>query len=623
MKLYSFLLLLTIGVSSSYVNAQKSLSGFPKFTESQLTLTDVPFEENADAVILHEEGFMSIVGGSYQLTVRRRIKILTDKGIDQANISLLYYSKNKIERISGVKGQTINHVNGEYITTPLDSKEVFDVNVNELRSQTRFALPNVKVGSIIEYEYSLTSSSLFLIDPWDFQHDIPTLKSQFKVDIRAMLDYRTLMVGKRLTTKYKGIKENSSWELINIPSVKEIKYVFNPSNYVEKLRFQLAGYQSENGYKPTIETWKNLKQEVLEANARYANPVAVRKFAEAIPNGATELETLDNVLKTFKRNFKWNNYTGLFMTETQKDILDKHSGNSSDLNYLLNGILIHKGFNANLNLISSRSHGKLLTSFPFLDQFNYVINTVMLKDGSNYVINAAEIPEDNYRYAPLYIFNDYGFNLSSKEASFVELHQTLSENTVEFKYGVRNGEMVIVRKDAFNGYIHDTSVDKKDLIHQYVNPPIEFHHDRVENLPVYLNDQYVSSNIYKIPFTAPDIIPIENPLKKLIDSYEFTDKDRTFNIEFDFPYFHKVILTVDIPEGYELIQADHFKAIIKSSDDLIYAQNSVLKDKKLQVMFEFYVGKASFKADQYNLLKEFFSKAQQESNKQFTLKKIK
>ena len=623
MKLYSYLLLLSIGLTSNYVNAQKSLGGFPKFTESQLTLTEVPFEENADAVILHEEGFMHVVGGSYQLTVKRRIKILTEKGINQANISLLYYSKNKIEKIGGVKGQTINLVNGAYVSTPLDSKDVFDVNVNELRSQTRFALPNVKVGSIIEYEYNLTSSSLYLIDAWDFQHDIPTLKSEFKSDIRAMLDYKTLMVGKRLTSKYKGAKEMSTWELTNIPSIKEIKYVYEPSNYIEKVRFQLAGYQSENGYKQTLQTWDNLRKEVLESNERYTNPAAVRKFAETIPNGATELETLDNVLKTFKRNFKWNNYTGLFMTVTQKETLEKNSGNSSDLNYLLNGILIHKGLNAQLNLISSRSHGKLLTSFPFLDQFNYVVNTVLLKDGSNYVINAAEIPEDDYRYAPLYIFNDFGFNMSTKEASFIALYQTLSENTVEFKYSVKNGELVVVRKDVFNGYFNNQFINKKELIHQYVKPPIEFHNDVEEKLPVYVNNKYAVNNIYKTPFTSPDIIPMENPLKELIDSYEFTDKDRTFDVEFNFPSFQKVILTVDIPEGYELIQADDFKAVVKSSEDLIYAQNSALKDKKFQVMYEFYVGRASFKAEDYKLLKEFFSKVQQESNKQFTLKKIK
>lgn len=623
MKLYSYLFLAIVGITSTNVKAQKSLGGFPKFTQEQLNLNEVPFEKNADAVILSEEGFMSVINGSYQLNVKRRIKILTEKGIDQANISLIYYSKNKAERIGNVKGQTINFENGVYVSTPLDSKEVFDVNLNALRNQTRFALPNVKVGSIIEYEYNLTSSNLYLIDAWDFQHDIPTLSSKFKAEIRAMLDYKTLMVGKRVTSKYKTAKDISSWELNNIPSMKELKYTYNTSNYIEKVRFQLAGYQSENGYQPTIMNWANLKAEVLDANEKYKNPTAVKKFAETIPNGATEQETLDNVLKFFKHQLKWNRYTGLFMTVSQKEVLDKNTGSAADLNYLLHDVLKHKGFISTVNLISTRQNGKLLTSFPFLDQFDQVVNVVVLKDGNNYVVNAANIPNDDYRFAPLYIFNDFGFNLSTKETSFIELHQSFSENTVEFKYSVRNGELVVTRKDAFDGYFFDEDIKKNQLIHQYVNFPYEFHHDVEEKDPIYVNKKYAVSNFYKIPFESPDFIPLENPLKELIDSYEFTETNRVNAIEFDFPFYQKIIVTVDIPEGYEVIQADNFKTLVKSSESLVYAQNGAIKDNKLQIMYELMIGSATFKAEEYETLKKFFTSIQSESDKQFTLKKKK
>ncbi len=143
------------------INAQFKEFKFGKISEQELNLTQVPFEKNADAVILSEEGKMDLTPSNYYLTVKRRIKILTEKGVEEANIQLSYYSKSKNETIGSIKGNTINTVNGETIVSPIDDKEIFDVKVNDLYSAKRFTFPNVKVGSIIEYTYQKSSEHNF------------------------------------------------------------------------------------------------------------------------------------------------------------------------------------------------------------------------------------------------------------------------------------------------------------------------------------------------------------------------------------------------------------------------------------------------------------------------------
>ena len=612
-------LFLLISLTTSTIYAQKPLSGFPKLTQEQLSLTDVSYDKNANAVILAEEGYLDITGGNSILKVKRRIKILKPEGISEGNIELSHYKKN--QKISNVKAQTINLENGNYVSSALNSKDVFNVNINQYYDKVTFALPNVHVGSIIEYEYSLIDENIYLIDAWDFQHELPTLSSKFNFQINALIDYTVLTIGKILNSKYKTSKNTSQWEIYNVPSLKEIKYAYNTDNFAEKIKLQMAGYQSKEGFKTTIAKWDDLKKELKESNELKFNTAAVKKYAESIPTSGTEIEIYEQVLNHFKANFKWNKFKGIYTSDTQKNILDNKTANNADLNYLLNQILKYKGLESDLILISSRPNGKLLTTFPLLDQFDFIINVVKLKNGNNYAVNASDIPTNDYRFAPLYLFNDYGFNLSSKNSDFIELNQFTSENNVKFKYSVRNGKLIEQRNDTFDGYFFNKNIDKKELINYYITPPIYIVNDNDLKEPIYKDQKYSISHSISKEFDNPSFIPIDNPLKQFIDSYDFKEENRINNIEFNFPYYQKVIVTINIPEGYEVIQPQDFKELIKKSDLLIYNQTFGQKDNTLQIGYELYLGKAIFPSQDYKLLKSFFETVQQAANKQFTLKR--
>lgn len=611
-------LLLLFATTSIY--AQKPLNGFPKLTEQQLKIKQVSYDQNANAVILYEQGYLDINGLNYQLRVKKRIKILKTEGIDEGNIELYYYNKN--QKISGVKAQTINLENGKYTSSLVDSKDVFTVNANQYYDKIKFALPNVHVGSIIEYEYTLTDQNLYLIDAWEFQHELPTLSSKFNLTINASIDYTNLKVGKILNSKYKKGNNNTEWELINIPSIKDIKYAYNIENFAEKIKLQMAGYQSAEGFKTTISKWSDLKKELTENNENKFNQAAVKRYAESIPTSGNELEIFEQVLNHFKENFTWNKFKGIYTSDTQKNILDKKTANNADLNYLLNHILKQKGIESNLVLISSRQHGKLLSTFPLLDQFDYTVNIIKLKNGDTIIVNASDIPTNDYRYPPLYIFNDYGFNIDSENSeNFIAFNQFVSENTVKFKYFVKNGYLTEQRLDTFDGYFFNKNVDKNELINTYISPPIYIINDNKLKEPIYSDKKYTVSNSVKKSFDHPSFIPIDNPLRQFIESYEFKEEDRINNIEFNFPYYQKVIVTVEIPEGYEVIQPNHFEEVIKKSEQLIYNQSFAQKNNTLQIGYELYLGSAVFPSKDYKLLKSFFEEVQKATNKQFTLKR--
>ena len=72
--------------------------------------------------------------------------------------------------------------------TKLDPKNVFLENQSKYYDAKKFAIPNVKEGSVIEVFYTLESPFIFQFRSWEFQSDIPKLQSEYwALDSRKLL----------------------------------------------------------------------------------------------------------------------------------------------------------------------------------------------------------------------------------------------------------------------------------------------------------------------------------------------------------------------------------------------------------------------------------------------------
>ena len=86
---------------------------------------------------------------------------------------------------------------------------MYEEKINDNWFQKKFVFPNVKSGSIIEYEYEIVSPFKFNLVDWEFQSELPTLYSEYKVFMVPFYEYvssaqqikkfdiQTSIVGKR------------------------------------------------------------------------------------------------------------------------------------------------------------------------------------------------------------------------------------------------------------------------------------------------------------------------------------------------------------------------------------------------------------------------------------------
>ena len=147
---------------------------FGKPTDEEMTMSFYQEDPDAAAVVLCQLTNVSYTMDSYDFLVdyevKTRIKILKEEGKEYANISIPYIFNDKEnysqETFENFKATTYNLENGKVKKTKIGQEKIFTERIDEYNMLAKIAIPQVKVGTIIEYEYKLHSNVYYQIHDW-------------------------------------------------------------------------------------------------------------------------------------------------------------------------------------------------------------------------------------------------------------------------------------------------------------------------------------------------------------------------------------------------------------------------------------------------------------------------
>ena len=170
-----------VAVSFVFLAISVTASGedWPAITPEEQALKEVTQQPGAPAVILDREETYDDRQQAHTIVIYVRTKVLTEAGRDLANVRVPYSHFNT--GVTNVTGRTI-HADGSVI--PFDGKS-FDVTLirgRGVRYKVRsFTLPDVQVGSIFEYRFSIRYADQWLTNPrWIVQEGLFQKKVSFK-----------------------------------------------------------------------------------------------------------------------------------------------------------------------------------------------------------------------------------------------------------------------------------------------------------------------------------------------------------------------------------------------------------------------------------------------------------
>jgi transglutaminase-like putative cysteine protease len=162
----------------AFLVSRAAAADWPPINLEELSMTGIPEQPGAPAVILDREVIADHTNQFY--SVYARIKILNDAGREYAIIELPYL--HRYLTVSGISGRTI-HSDGTIVAF---TGKPFDKTVVKgpgLRYKVKaFTLPDVQVGSVIEYRFDYRYPDTEYLPPpyWIIQDDLFQKTAYFK-----------------------------------------------------------------------------------------------------------------------------------------------------------------------------------------------------------------------------------------------------------------------------------------------------------------------------------------------------------------------------------------------------------------------------------------------------------
>lgn len=649
--------LLLLSFTSFLALAQ--VEDFPKITYQELSQESYDIDSTANAVVLLEKGNTHILSSdadqAYMVyhTYKVRIKILNTDGYDQANFSIpLYKFGNKFEYIQDIKGITHNIENFKITSIELENKNKFLENKSEYLKLSKFTLPNVKVGSIIDIEYTIVSPDIFNFRSWNFQNTIPKLKSVYAVNIPAVYNYNvTLKGGLELSdTKSRIDKQclsiyntrvdcsNIIYTMENIPAFKEEAYMLAAKNYISAINFELVEVNLPDGSRQTFtKNWKDVDRELLNEKSFGGQIKKTKDLIELLdPNILTIADPYQRAMQVYywiQKNIKWNNVYGKYSQSGIEDALKNKLGNTADINLALLTAMNAANLEAFPILVSTRENGLPNSLHPVITDFNYVIVGVKIDD-EIIQLDATDrlLP---FGQLPLRAVNGNGRIIYNKKSSdWIPISNSIISST-HYKFdgkmdanGVIKGQLSI-SKNGLEAYNKRREIQEIASIQEYQEKLDE----KLTSIDIDKFDVHGLDDVSRILLFDLDITlnTEQNPQQgNLFINPIFIDRtqknpfnldERNYPVDLGSNYSEIYEINIEMPKDIELVNSPKNISLSLPESSAKYLYKSEYKDNTLSVIQQLSLNKPIYYTEEYFGLKELFSRIIQQQKIDFSFKK--
>jgi hypothetical protein len=622
-----------------FLHAQENLPSFGSVDKADLEMTDCDFDPGAEAMVLLDVGEIEFTrqagtGWLSETDYRIRIKVLKKSAVKMGQVVLRYYSKDSREEISNVSGISYNlNENGSIEESKLESKNIYDKQINKNYSEVAFALPNVKTATVFEYRYKTTRRSYSYIPSWNFQQEIPVRYSAFRLAIPEYFQFNFLITKRQELEKRPaaGNKDGTWYIMRNIRGLKDEPYSSGRIDYMQRMDFQLSVINAPGYYKELRTTWPVIIDELKD---REDFGLAIKKNLKGIDEIRATVAGMEKtagkiraIYNYVQRNMQWNRKYGLFTEDGIKEAWDKKNGSIAEINFILINILQEAGVAAKPLLVSTKDHGAVSRLYPFLSYFNAVMCYVTDGDVA-YIMNAA----DKYNPYNLVPFDVIGTNALVVDKATEDLIELKSAdkfvNEVFFTCSIEpDGKISGQTSLKSTGYARNLRLYtyKKDKLKEMVedNAGITI---KVDSLSVTNEEDELQSLNQSIEFsgnlqTGGDYFFVPYSIFTGLGKNPFIAENRVMDIDFDYPKTYVVTGTYYLPDDLVINELPRNTKLIMPDTGIILSRRTQQDGNIISFRLSLEMLHGNYAAEQYLYVKDFFKRMYAMLDERIVLKK--
>ncbi len=626
---------------------------FPNYgsiSQEEKLLKECAFDKEAEAVYLLHEG-ISNYNEDYNLITEHhiRIKILKEKGLEYANVTIPFYSNRDFEFISKIEGMVINYdEQGNRSDQKLDKKSIYTKKTTKYHSEVSFAFPSVKAGSIIEYVYRSTMKSYAGLDDWIFQEELPVVMSKYSLTIIPNYEFSYLFYKSDLLPA--DVKSDPQlgqihFAMSNIPGLRNEPYMDARKDYLQRVTFQLAAYNNvtTGAFSLTSSTqtkysatWQQVIKEIIGESSfggqLNKNLDGNDDFIKRVKAGYSEADKVKMVFDYVRNNMTWNHITSKTSPDGIKNAWSKKSGTNGEINLILVNLLREAGLKADPLLVSERLNGKVNKDYPSFEQFNTVYACVMA-DNRKYYLDA----NDKFTppgIIPAAILNTTALVVNLKSGGLI----TVSDEELRYS-DLINISARLTDDGKINGSVFLSSQDyaRVKRLKEYNQDKGKYIDDNFrKHIPGIRIDSFESKNeqidsldleqkfFFQFPVQQTgDYFFLPLNLFSGFESNPFIANDRFTHINFGYKQLFSFNTIIQLPQT---LKVDALPQPIKlmNDDQTVSCSRQILKDESknsVVVRINIELKKSLYTINEYNSLKEFYKKMFGLLNEQVVLKK--
>lgn len=629
MKLYT-LIIFTILISFHTVYADDTSPKWGTISQEELS-NPYSAHKGYDAVILSSQCKYSV---SSLLNTKRviyfKIKILSKKGLSRGSVTLDNYSFHGLQECTKVKAQSHNLENGQVVTTEIDPKQLFR-NKQGRSEETSFAIPNVKVGSVIEYEYTLESYSIYLEPIWHFQSSIPVLRSAFIIDgfHTPAVGYSIILEGAQIINKYPiHNKKQKSWVLTNVPAMPDVPFLPNIHNYYNKLHFKFVT--------STPKTWTSIAKN-LKGNDYFGHQLKKSKrlkdiLSQIIKESDTPIQKVEQIFNYCQQNYEWNGYfEKYFFHDNLKGNLASKEQSSGSINLMLVALLQEADLEAYPMLVSTRRHGKVFKDFMLATQFNHTLATVFV-DGKTLLLDAID-PYSTLYTLPVHDLNEHGLLLKNNTAEWLPIQSKAANKGIVScdinLTAIASPQYKVIQKftGILNGNVRKQLVKKP--VKEFIKSSLEDIEIKVDSIQVSNEKDKSKSLGITSYFQTIDQLDPDDELLYLtpfpIHDYQsnpFVESKRLYPVRLPYPFKNQFVTTITLPKGYQVESLPPAQRLEMPEKIASLNFQTKVTGNRLQFIMIVDVRKSDIHPKHYQALQTFYTKIIDKMNTTIVLKKV-
>ena len=627
---------------------------FGKVSKEELGLSVYEPDTSAVALVLYENQDICIdfdENYDFYLTTKKhiRLKILKEEGLDRADFELIHLVAGKLrETIRGIEVVTYNLKDGRIEESRMPKSAVYDEDYIDDYKKVTFSAVNVKVGSVIEVKYEISSNIYWDIDEVYFQKNIPVNCSECEIRIPKMFTFNKRVHGYHKvdyesdsSTSVISLRAGSmpyeiqidKFHVSDLPAFKKEPYVYNIRQHYTALYYDIRSLAFP-GSKPVdfSVTWDDVDENYLESllMQRFKSPCQFKDAVKTLSSDGSDPLRIASALSLVKQSVSWNGEYAL-NPSVPAQVVKNGNGTNVDINCLLAGCLREMGYEVDPVMIKLRSSGVLIEYHPEVHPFDTFILCVKAADGRLYYIDGGSNNAFVNILPPLMLVPNARL-IKPKQCGWVDLTNLSRNNLVMSVYASLKPDMTFEGKvDArFTGV---RSYEEKSDFHscgsedKYIEKMEQESSIEIGELTVTGTDEYSSQMMFSYDYVMDadpmgDMIYVSPFLTRFHSPDAFQSLTRSCPIDFPSAYSVTYMYALNIPEGYSIEQVPENLNIKTEALDAIMRLDVQTAGAVVKVIFTYNQKSMNGFMEDYETIRQFWQYINDVYDSMIVLKKI-